>query len=434
MTASSTQALRIALIHAGRIIEDRTLEAGKKATVSVGADPRSTFCVPMGELPGAVTVFKVRKDGAVLLKQHVDEGQLSLGGPQTPVSSLAGDEVALPRGAKGRVKVGDVTVLFQMVTPAVAAPAPELPRGARGVVAQLDRAFVVTMALSLLAHLIGAGYVMAQPTPVEPELSLAELQQDRFAAVLMPAPKLPQPVAPEKPKDALAAAPKKTVATKEPSAQAAPQKARPASQDELASKLSRMGMLKVIGAAGGAGGIVGDLLKDSSGVGSVADALKNAGDVRVASAGDALRAERKGAEAGSTVTVAAMGTDGVKAVELRDTAAAAVVGRVREEPVTVETPDISPEALGSWMKGRRGAIQSCYERELKRDRSLSGRLVLKFTISQRGRVTGLDLSEGSLRSAAVADCISTLARNWVLPFTPEDEVPVAFPFVFSPVN
>ncbi len=86
------------------------------------------------------------------------------------------------------------------------------------------------------------------------------------------------------------------------------------------------------------------------------------------------------------------------------------------------------------MRGRRGAIQSCYERELKRNHSLSGRLVLKFTISSRGRVTGLDLSEGSLQNAGVSDCITSLAKGWVLPFTPEDEVPVAFPFVFSPVN
>ena len=117
-----------------------------------------------------------------------------------------------------------------------------------------------------------------------------------------------------------------------------------------------------------------------------------------------------------------------------DRQAVAVAGRVREETISVDAPDISPEALGSWMRGRRGAIQSCYERELKRNHSLSGRLVLKFTISSRGRVTGLDLTEGSLQNPAVSDCITSLAKNWVLPFTPEDEVPVAFPFVFSPVN
>lgn len=435
MTATTTQALRIALIHGGRIIEDRTLDAGKKSAVSIGADPKSTFCVPMGELPRTVTLFRVTKEGAVLVKENVTDGRVAVSGADVELAQLPAGDVTLGKGSKGRVKVGDVTVLFQMVTPAVAAPVPELPRGSRGVVAQLDRAFVVTMALSFAAHLLGAGYVMAQPTPAEPELSLADLQQDRFAAVLMPIPKQPLPTMPDKKPEAAVEAPKKVAPTKDVVADAAPVKPRaPASADEMKAKLSRMGMLRVIGAVGGPDGVVGDLLKDTNGVGNVSDAMKNASDVRVANAADALRAERKGSDSGNTVSVNPMGTDGVKNVVLEDRQAVAVVGRVREEAVSVDAPDISSEALGTWMWGRRGAIQSCYERELKRNHSLSGRLVLKFTISSRGRVTALDLSEGSLQNAGVSDCITSLAKGWVLPFTPEDEVPVAFPFVFSPVN
>ncbi len=434
MTATTTQALRIALIHGGRIIEDRTLDAGKKSAVSIGADPKSTFCVPMGELPRTVTLFRVTKEGAVLVKENVADGRVAVSGADVALAQLPAGDVTLGRGSKGRVTVGDVTVLFQMVTPAVAAPVPELPRGSRGVVAQLDRAFVVTMALSFAAHLLGAGYVMAQPTPSEPELSLADLQKDRFAAVLLPIPKQPLPTMPDTKPAAAVEAPKKTP-TKDVVADAAPVKPRaPASPDEMKAKLARMGMLRVIGAVGGPDGIVGDLLKDANGVGNVSDAMKNASDVRVANAADALRAERKGSDSGNTVSVNAMGTDGVKNVVLEDRQAVAVVGRVREEAVSVDAPDISSEALGTWMRGRRGAIQSCYERELKRNHSLSGRLVLKFTISARGRVTALDLSEGSLQNAGVSDCITSLAKSWVLPFTPEDEVPVAFPFVFSPVN
>jgi outer membrane biosynthesis protein TonB len=435
MTATtSTQALRIALIHSGRIIEDRTLEPGKKATVSVGADPKNTFCVPMGELPKSVSLFKVTKDGSQLLKGGLADGRLSLGGPEQALADVAGSEIALPRGAKGRVKVGDVTVLFQLVTPVAPPPLPELPKGARGLTAQLDRAFVVAMAFSLLAHLVGAGYVWAQPTPVEPELTLEDFQRDRFAAVLMPAPKkvveptLPQPT--EKP---VAEAPKPTKPTTV--ADAAPAKPKGTmSGDAMKAKLSRMGMLKVIGAVGGGDGLVGDLLKDASQVGSVGDAMQGATDVRVATAGDLLATGRKGTDQGDTVTVGTIGTNGVKDVRLADRGDVAVTGSVKEEPISVDTPDISPDALASWMRQRRSAIQSCYERELKRDRSLSGRLVVKFMITPRGRVAELDLSEGSLHNRNVSDCITSIARNWVLPFTPEDDVPVAFPFVFSPVN
>ncbi len=86
------------------------------------------------------------------------------------------------------------------------------------------------------------------------------------------------------------------------------------------------------------------------------------------------------------------------------------------------------------MHARRSAIQSCYERELKRNRSLSGRLVLAFNITPRGRVAELDFAEGTLRSGPVESCIGTIAQNWVLPFQPSDDVRVEFPFIFSPVN
>ncbi|MBL8936742.1 MAG: AgmX/PglI C-terminal domain-containing protein [Archangium sp.] len=434
MTAT-TPALRIALIHGGRIIEDRTLDAGKRSTITVGADPKSTFCVPMGELPKSVSLFKVTKEGAQLMSDGSLEGRVSLGGPEQSLAEVPAN-VMLMKGSKGRVKVGDVTVLFQMVTPPPAVPLPTLPKGAKGVVAQLDRAFVVAMAFSFFAHLVGAGYVMAQPTPVEPDLSLADWQQqDRFAATLMPIPKQVPEQSPAKTKEPIADAPKKEPEqAKAPVAQApAKSKTTTASADAVKARISKMGMLAVIGSVGGEGGVVGDLLKDSNGVGGVADAMKNAG-VQVATAEDALKLKLKGSETGATVGVTAMGTDGVKNVVLEESKTVAIAGRVREEVITVDAPDISSEALSNWMRGRRGAIVSCYERELKRDHSLSGRLVLKFVVSTRGRVTDLDLSEGTMQNAAVRECITSIARNWVLPFTPEDEVPVAFPFVFSPVN
>ena len=33
---------------------------------------------------------------------------------------------------------------------------------------------------------------------------------------------------------------------------------------------------------------------------------------------------------------------------------------------------------------------------------------------------------------AVGNCIRTYVRGWVFPFKPEEEVTVAYPFVFSP--
>jgi outer membrane biosynthesis protein TonB len=432
MNTSTTQALRIAVIHQGRIIEDRTLPAGKKARVSVGADPEATFCVPMSESSSHTTVFEVTKAGPMLVGDLALEGRCEAGGAERPLREQPRG-VPLARGAKGRVKLGDVTVLFQLVTPPPAPPPPELPRGSRGVIAQLDRSFVTILAIVFAAHFAGAGYVMAQPAPVEPELTLADLQKDRFAAVLMPLPKQ-APVLPTKPVDA----PRKPTETAKPTTPekvAAAEPAKPSNRPSaqvMKERLSRLGMLAVIGAKGDGEGLVGDLLKDASSVGSVTEAMRNAEGFQVASAADALRADRKGDGAGGAVTVGPIGTDGAREVGLVERGDVAITGRVREEPVSIETSDIPSDALAKWMRSRRGAIQSCYERVLKRNHLLSGRLVVKFSITPRGRVAELDLSEGTLQDPEVASCIASLAKNWVLPFTPEDEVAVAFPFVFTP--
>jgi hypothetical protein len=427
----NSQALRIAIIHHGRIIEDRTLPTGQRQSVSVGADPKATFCVPMSDTTTRTTLFQVTKAGALVVAEPALEGRVQVDGLERPLFEHPRGAV-MPKGAKGRIRVGDVTVLFQLVTPPPVVVPPELPKGATGVIAQLDRSFVVALALSFAAHLAGAGYVMAQPAPVEPELSL-EAQLDRHAAVLLPLPKQApatrEPIAPTKTPPS---GPSKTVARSESVVAKAPSK--PVSADELKAKLSRAGMLAVIGSRGDGEGLVGDLLKDASVVGSVSDALKGADGFKVASAADALKTGLKGDDSGTALTVGTIGTNGTQQVALTERGAIAVQGRVREEAVSVETSDVPADELSKWMRLRRGAIQACYERELKRNHQLSGRLVVKFSITPRGRVAGLDLSEGTLQDPGVAGCIASLAKSWVLPFTPEDEVAVAFPFVFAPAS
>ncbi len=420
MNASTPQALRIALIHNSRIIEDRTLPVGRRVKVSVGSDAHSTFCVPMADLPASTTLFQVSGAQAVMVRSPFNA---------TPRP--------LERDAKGRVSIGDVTVLYQMVTPARAAPVPELPRGARGLVGQLDRVFLVTMVASFAAHLAGAGYVMSQPAPVDPELSLAELAHGRFAAQLLPIPaQLRAPPKPAVPEAVKPSAPEAPIAAKRPSSKSAEAPgARPSalvpSPEALKRRLAGMGMLAVIGSAGDGTGGVGDLLKEASGI---EDAVRGTGGVRVGTAADALVATRRGAQAGDAVTVGPLGSDGVKQVVLAEKAIASVKGTLRQEALTVETADISPDALGAWMRGRKAAIQACYERELKRHQTLAGRLVLRFSVTPRGRVADVQFTENTLGSPEVSQCIEQVMKGWVLPFTPEDDVPVSFPFVFSPAS
>jgi hypothetical protein len=51
-----------------------------------------------------------------------------------------------------------------------------------------------------------------------------------------------------------------------------------------------------------------------------------------------------------------------------------------------------------------------------------------------GRTGSIEVEENTLGNEAVGSCIRTVIRSWVFPFKPDDEVPVAYPFVFSPAG
>jgi len=80
------------------------------------------------------------------------------------------------------------------------------------------------------------------------------------------------------------------------------------------------------------------------------------------------------------------------------------------------------------------SIQGCYEAQLKRNPNLRGKLVLRFTIGTRGQVTEASIDSDTMGSDEVASCVMRLVKAWRLPFTPEAETAVSFPFLFSPAS
>jgi hypothetical protein len=153
---------------------------------------------------------------------------------------------------------------------------------------------------------------------------------------------------------------------------------------------------------------------------------------------DAMRSKRRGSDTGETSTIDLPGTDGVKEVKLGERGPAKVPGRKDgADDGTVDTgpvksgPEIPEDELGRWLRARKGAVQSCYERELKRQPTLAGRMVIHFDITPRGRVDHVGFADDTLHSPAVQICITNLMRGWVLPFQPEDDAPVSMPYIFS---
>lgn len=432
--------LRVALIQSGsKITEDRTLK--RRASVTVGQNATNTIVVPVSNLPPSFTLFEVVNDQYSLVFAKDMEGKVNATGTEMSLAQAIssgtakarGDKyvLALNDGSKGRVVLGEVSLLFQFVAPPPEPPKAELPAEVRGnFFKQIDQFFFLVLSTSLVLHFSGATFIACQPPVEERELTLEELP-DRFVKAMMPVEVKPPPkteVADNGKKEE-AKEEKKEVAEKKgdkaPSSNAEKKAA-------LEAKVARSGLLKVIGSAGGAGAFE-DVLGGSNGVGDVASALSGASGVGVATA-DALASGPKGGAAGSAAGIGELGTSGGGNVALAEKGNATVKGGVSLAAPEVESADVDREKLAAYVRARKSAIQGCYEKELKRNPSLKGKVVVRFNITPSGRTSDIDVEENTLGNEAVASCIKTTIRGWVFPFKPDSDVPVAYPFVFAPAS
>ncbi|MBX5483853.1 MAG: TonB family protein [Myxococcaceae bacterium] len=436
-SAPSNKILRVGVIQGGKIIEEHHLK--HRADVTIGSDARNTIVVPASNLPASFAVFEHKANQYSLCFTEKMEGRVRVGDADVDFASLRSQAkkrgnvyvYPLTDAAKGKISLGEVTLLFQFVQPPPEPPRPELPPVVKGsFLAGMDRLFLGVLAASLVLHFSGATCIALRPRPVERELSLDQLD-DRFARVLIPK-KIEEPKPVEVADKGSETKEEKKPEKKEPKAETKPASTT-ASKADIQKKVASKGLLKILGSSGGAGSALEDVLGGGNISGDIGNALAGAGGVGVATS-DMLG--NNGARGGGTGTVAGigdLGTSGGGNVDLGTHKDVVVKGRVRDSTPEVESSDVDPQAVARYVKGRLKAIQACYEKELKRNPSLKGRVVVRFTITPSGRVGTVEIEENSLNDA-VANCIRTYIRGWVFPFKPEDEVPIAYPFVFSPAS
>ncbi|BDG03314.1 AgmX/PglI C-terminal domain-containing protein [Anaeromyxobacter oryzae] len=98
-------------------------------------------------------------------------------------------------------------------------------------------------------------------------------------------------------------------------------------------------------------------------------------------------------------------------------------------------PGTGPEPDGALLRafvaGRTKGIRECYDRALKRDASLRGRVVVRFTIGRCGEVSELELTGKRRGPSDLADCVTRAVKAWRLPFRPSEPVAVEYPFNFT---
>jgi hypothetical protein len=443
MAAQQEKVLRIGVIQAGKIVEERVLPA--RQTITLGTGPKNTIVVPLANVPESVVVFAYQGDRYVL---HFDQGADGrVQGPQgaADLSALVSQGVAKQTGRvctvpvngdqRGKLVIGEITVLWQFVAPPAEVPKPELPKEAKGAhFKSLDRLFSVTLFLSFLAH--SGFYIALANTELPKELSLEEIP-DRYAKVLIPE-RMPKP--PEKKteeKKVEAATEKKVEKAEEKKAESAEQVAqkKAARAAAVAKAVQSKGILKVLGALGpgGGGGAVADVFGTGGGMGDVASALSGAGGVAVANDPGA-GGGRKGGGEGGTASIGSLATSGGGKVGLGAKTEVKVSGSVAAEEAEIDSADVDQGKLGAFVRARMGLVKACYENALKRNPSLKGKISFRFTILETGALADIATAQNSLGSAEVAACIMNTMRSWRMPFKPSGPVTVEYPFVFQPGN
>ena len=433
--APPARALHIGVIREGRFIDDRYF-AGPHA-VTVGTGEKNTFALPLSTLPLSQPLFADRGGKTVLLFDEKARGKITLRGKELDLAEARKSaqaqgghfELALDTGAKGRVQLGEVTFVFNFAPAPPKAPAPVLPKEVRGSLWNVtDHTFMTILLISVAAHVGAIGAISRRELP--PEDAAMEEIPDRFAKLLIPEKPEEKPKEEEKPPEEAPPDPAETkeVKKEEPAKDSVEHKA------EVQKAVAQKGLVKILGAVGQAGGgALANVLAQGGGFSDdIGAALAGAGGVAIAT--EAGGPSRKGEGAAQATGIGALATSGGgSGARLREKQDVAVRGSVSAEgDADVDSPTVDKEALGRFIKLRLRSIQGCYETQLKRNPNLRGKVVLRFTIGTRGQVVEVSIDSDTMGNDEIASCVMRLVKAWRLPFTPDTDTPVSFPFLFQP--
>jgi outer membrane biosynthesis protein TonB len=153
--------LRVGIVQGGRIIEERLLR--HKEPITVGQSPKNKFMIPSPRVPLTYTLVDLKR-GKGKYELCFEKGMLGkvlVGEEVLDLKSIAKRRLAvrkdsrfrfpLSEESRGKVVLGDVTFLFQFVTPPPEVPKLQLPAEAKGAWwRNIDRAMVGIFTLVFL--------------------------------------------------------------------------------------------------------------------------------------------------------------------------------------------------------------------------------------------------------------------------------------------
>jgi len=475
MAKAEKKILRVGIIQGGKIIEERLIR--RREPVTIGQSPKNSFYIPISKLPRKLTLFDVEQDTYNLCFDKQMQGRVSFQGKVQTLNELTSDPsvnrrsgvnfLPLDEKSRGKVVLGDITLLFQFVTPPPVVPKPQLPASAKGGLGQAIMAEYHFLLAIIVSLFLQGGFIVMSKVFYEPEdkvqkarrfISQAlkvdvqfdekeeekddpeeksdeEKEDDEIAAE--PEPEPPPMVKPPPPKKK---APKKPKAEKKTQKRAGP-KDLEALKRRRRAKIRNSTILKHITAAGPGGNAGPDALRAGH-----ANRLKSAfdtGGITVGKPGDVagFRGGPKLSGKSAKLRVANLSKKERGSGRLK-TGKVKKAGKKKETKVRLRIGlrggrksggigKLDGSQVTRVFRRRARAFRSCYERRLKVNPNLKGKLVLRFTIGTAGRITSIRVASNSTGDSAVGSCIRGKVRGWR--FTPPENGSVTFtyPIVLS---
>ncbi len=415
-TKPVSKVLRIGIVQEGKIIQERLMKIGELVTVGTGS--KNTFEIGGEGAPERLELF-VPKAGAYVMTMTAQmEGKLSLPTGVKNLEELLSSGQAAKRGdlytypigeeVKGKVVVGNTTVLFQFV------PAP--PEPVRMVTVadyrpkwfdQDDPLFMGLMLFNSIVAGIFMIWIKLTPMPEVDEMAQIEAVTDMIVDVI----ELPPPVLEEQPEDVGKTETKKA----ESKSSKAENQPKAASNNPQASAVQKSVLLQAIGAGGVGLGVVQDLIgDDAASMASLNSALSGASGAEMATA-DAVGAYKEGSGGGggpadADVKVGSVGGGGTGGVQT-GTGAVAIKARVADGGSDVDVEEGDAGNIQSVVRKSEGRIRNCTETALKANPTLKGRISVTWTITA-GKVTGASLASNATGDAALGECVVRAVRGF----------------------
>lgn len=437
---ASAKVLRVAVVVDDLLCDE--VHQHKAASISVGSDYRSNVVLFGRNVPRKHVLFDYR-GGAYFLDVPVEaRGKVSLGAKAFPLAALrqrfaVGDRlrVKLSPRAKGKLLLGDSTIMFQFSAPKELPPRLPFPVQFNP---RIDEMFggrdLQTMAVSLLT--LGSYFTWAAIAEYDSSFDIDSID-DRFvqAMGIQKKEKDEPEVVEEEEKDELAEEDEEEA--KQIKEKPKPEKKLDRPPEKFSAKAvaqaRNVGIARVLGTYGGPGeGTVLDMIESTEN--DLGALFAQGMTTTMLADGGAITPFIPGGE-GLSLGGQVLDTQGF---DLGDGPALERGEEKRERKVVGRTKASKTEVFGNvdkkgvtaFINQRTNALRVCYEAALRTKPGLAGKMTYTINISTMGNVTSVAVDEDTVGEASVRTCTQAKIKGWRFPRAEED-AEVTFSVVFS---